>query len=127
MKTVAVSIALLRRDGRWFLQRRDLLSPYLPGAWEFPGGKLEVDETPEGALRRELMEELSWAPAALLALEPATHAYPDRVVVLHPFVAEGPELPRTALAWGWFTALETARLPVPEANAPLMGLLGRFP
>lgn len=127
MKTLTVSLALLRREGRWFLQRRDLSSTHLPGAWEFPGGKVEVDETPADAMRRELLEELAWAPAALLTLDPITHAYPDRIVTLHPFVAEGPERPRTALAWGWFTAPQAARLPVPEANAPLLALLGRIP
>ena len=127
MKGVAVAIALLRREGRWFLQRRDLSSDQLAGLWEFPGGKLEPGESPEAALRRELMEELSWESGELRALEAITHAYPGRVVTLHPFVAEGPELPRTALAWGWFRAAEAARLQVPEANAPLMEMLERLP
>ena len=127
MKTVAVAIALLSREGRWFLQRRDLAAGHLAGAWEFPGGKIEPGESPEAALMRELREELAWAPAGMRALEPLTHAYPDRTVILHPFVAAGPDLPRAALAWGWFTAAEAARLKVPEANAPLLEWLGRLP
>ena len=127
MKAIAVAIALLRREGRWFLQRRDLSSDHLAGLWEFPGGKVEPGETPETALRRELMEELSWMAGGLHALDAITHAYPDRLVTLHPFMAEGPDLPRTALAWGWFGADEASRLRVPEANAPLVELLGRLP
>ena len=126
MKSVRVAIALLRREGHWFMQRRDLASAHLPGLWEFPGGKVEAGESPEAGLRRELREELGWEPGALEALDPIRHAYPDREVELHPFVAEGPALPRTPLAWGWFRAAEAGRLPVPEANASLMALLERL-
>ena len=127
MKAVRVAIALLHRDGRWFMQRRDPASAHLPGLWEFPGGKIEAEEAPADALRRELREELDWAPAGMSALEPVRHDYADRRVELHPFMAEGPPLPRTALAWGWFTATEAARLPVPGANGPLMMLLEKLP
>lgn len=125
--TLAVAVALLHRDGRWFLQRRDLAAGHLPGCWEFPGGKTEAGESPEAALRRELREELAWTPGALRPLAVIRHPYPDRVVELHPFAGEGPDLPRTPLAWGWFTAPEAMRLKIPEANGPLVALLERLP
>jgi mutator protein MutT len=123
MSVVAVAIGLIVRDGRWFLQRRDPSAAFLPGLWEFPGGKVEPGEAAAEALRRELREELAWVTAGLDPLVPIEHAYADRTVVLHPFRCEGPGQPRTRLAWGWFTPDEIARLPVPEATRRLLRAL----
>ncbi len=54
---VPVAIALLLDHGRVFMVPREASKP-LPGQWEFPGGKVEVGEPPDEALRRELREEL---------------------------------------------------------------------
>jgi len=53
---VAVGV-LLDADGRFLLTSRPAGKVYA-GFWEFPGGKLEVGESVEVALRRELHEEL---------------------------------------------------------------------
>jgi 8-oxo-dGTP diphosphatase len=52
-----VTAAIIRRVDCVLLARR---SPgeKLAGSWEFPGGKVEAGETPEGSLARELLEEL---------------------------------------------------------------------
>ncbi|MFN8010050.1 MAG: (deoxy)nucleoside triphosphate pyrophosphohydrolase [Holophagaceae bacterium] len=123
MTTVDVALALLRLEGRCLLQRRDPASPVLPGRWEFPGGKLEPGEAPESALVRELAEELGLGAAGPRPLEPLVHAYGDRTVRLHPFLVTPDGPPRTALAWGWFTPAEMLRLPLPEANLPLVARL----
>lgn len=123
MKSIDVVLALIPRGGRWFLQRRDPASAVLPGRWEFPGGKVAAGESLEAALRRELREEVGWEPAISVALPAHRHAYADRDVVLHPFRCEGPGWPRTDLAWGWFTTEDLSRLPLPEANGPLLALL----
>lgn len=53
---VAVGV-LVRTDGAFLLTSRPKGKAYA-GYWEFPGGKLEADETVTMALRRELREEI---------------------------------------------------------------------
>lgn len=53
---VAVGV-LMRGDGSFLLTSRPDGKAYA-GYWEFPGGKLESDETVAQALRRELQEEI---------------------------------------------------------------------
>ena len=57
MKTIQVVAALIVHDGRIFATQRGYGD--WKGWWEFPGGKVEPDETPEDALVREIREELA--------------------------------------------------------------------
>lgn len=117
-----VALALLRCGDRWFVQRRALDNPVLPGLWEFPGGKCEAHEAPEQALARELQEELGLRLQVL-------RAWPvlEGPLRLHPFRVEADGLPATALAWAWCTVAELRRLPVPPRNLPLLEWLAREP
>jgi 8-oxo-dGTP diphosphatase len=49
---------LLLRDGRVLLERRSPTKRVVPGSHAIPGGHMEPGETPEEAVRRELLEEL---------------------------------------------------------------------
>jgi len=57
---ISVVAAIIERDGRFLLGRRNPLKRH-GGLWEFPGGKLEDGETHFEAARRELSEELGVA------------------------------------------------------------------
>jgi 8-oxo-dGTP diphosphatase len=52
-----VVAAVIERDGRVLIAQRKRTAEH-PLKWEFPGGKVEPDETPEKAVVRELTEEL---------------------------------------------------------------------
>ena len=58
MISVAVSVIYDEDKKKFLIGRRAPTEPH-SGYWEFPGGKLEIGETPEEALERELMEELN--------------------------------------------------------------------
>lgn len=57
MKTINVVAALIVNDGKIFATQRGYGD--WKGFWEFPGGKVEPEESPEDALRREICEELA--------------------------------------------------------------------
>jgi mutator protein MutT len=124
VRPLEVAVALIQREGRLFLQRRDRRTPRLPGCWELPGGKLEGAESAEQALLRELEEELRWTPEEAVPLAPFTFAYPDRPVRLHPFRCTGSGPLHCTLAWGWFRSGEVRRLSLPAATLALFDALG---
>lgn len=55
---------------------------HMAGAWEFPGGKVEADESVTEGLFRELKEELGVELASAQKLMSHRHEYPDRIVDL---------------------------------------------
>ena len=57
MKTLVVTAAFIEDPTRGVLLSKRTDGLY-KGHWEFPGGKLEEDESPEDCLRREIKEEL---------------------------------------------------------------------
>tara|TARA_B110000090_G_scaffold1650_1_gene1731 strand:- start:60 stop:458 length:399 start_codon:yes stop_codon:yes gene_type:complete len=128
MKTVLVSaVALIDRDGRVLLaQRPDGKS--MAGLWEFPGGKVEVGETPEAALIRELEEELginTWR-SCLAPLTFASHAYEDFHLLMPLFACrkwEGLPQPRENQTLRWVHKQDLRSYDMPAADVPLIPIL----
>lgn len=56
MKTIKVVAAVIKDEDKIFATQRGYGD--FKGGWEFPGGKIEEGETPQAALKREIMEEL---------------------------------------------------------------------
>ena len=57
MKVINVVAAIIVRNNKIFATQRGYGD--FKGGWEFPGGKIEGNETPEDALKREILEELN--------------------------------------------------------------------
>lgn len=82
-KIVDVAVGILfRPDGAFLLTSRPEGKPYA-GYWEFPGGKLEVGESVEQALGRELQEELGIHVGAVAPWKVELVDYPHALVRLH--------------------------------------------
>ena len=128
VKLVLVSaVALIDADGRVLLAQRPPGKP-MAGLWEFPGGKVEPDETPEAALIRELHEELgidTWA-SCLAPLIFASHAYPDFHLLMPVFACrrwQGIATPREGQTLKWVRAKDLGTYPMPPADLPLIPVL----
>lgn len=101
---------------------------HLAGMWEFPGGKLEVGETPAAALERELDEELGIAvdPLSFDALIRVPWRYGDRDMLLEAICVsawsgEPQALDASAIEWVDPHRLDEARLA--PADRPVLAAI----
>ena len=122
-----VAAALAGEDGRVLLQQR-APGRAMAGLWEFPGGKVDAGELPEGALVRELREELGIEVAAT-DLMPACFAsgpLGERHMILLLYLCRrwrGEPQPLDAAALRWEMPAAMRALAMPPADAPLIDLL----
>lgn len=123
-----VAIALVTRGTpapRHLVARRRP-NAHLGGSWELPGGRVELHETPEQTLARELREELGIDVGETPNFAPLTfsfHRYPTRTVLLLFFQlqltdAMGDPQPLESDELLWLSRDELLDLPMPDANVP---------
>lgn len=119
---IHVACAIIERDGRVLAAQR---GPHmsLPLKWEFPGGKLDPEETLEECLRRELIEELGVEITVGRPLPATTHAYPSFTVTLYPFVCSitsGSIVLHEHQAVAWLAPGDLSTLDWAEADGPIL-------
>jgi len=124
---LVVACALVDADGRVLLGQRPE-GKQLAGMWEFPGGKVDPGETPEGALIRELQEELGIVTqtACLAPLSFASHTYDDFHLLMPLFVCrryEGTPQGMEGQKLKWVRPKEMREFPMPPADEPLVASL----
>ena len=96
--------------------------------WEFPGGKVESDESPAAALARELREELGIEIEILRPLPRFTHDYGAVVIAMIPFVcrltpASPAPHPHEHLALAWVAIDTLASYDLAPADLPVVAAL----
>ncbi|MBD5394799.1 MAG: (deoxy)nucleoside triphosphate pyrophosphohydrolase [Lachnospiraceae bacterium] len=80
MKTVRVVAAVIKsknRNGEPVIFATARGYGEFKGGWEFPGGKIEADETPQDALKREIFEELDTKIKVLDIIDTIEYDYPN--------------------------------------------------
>ncbi len=86
-KVIDVACAIILSNNKILVaQRSDQMS--LPLKWEFPGGKVNNNETAEDCIHRELKEELNIDVKIISRLKDYPHEYETVIINLIPFITE---------------------------------------
>lgn len=122
LKIVHVAVGVIMRDDLFFMTKR-LAHVHLGGKWEFPGGKVEQNETVAMALHRELKEEIAIDVLTCRPLVEIKHDYGDKQVFLEVFLVDNFQSEPAAQEGqqaGWFTLAQLQQLELPEANKVIL-------
>lgn len=121
-----VTCAIIWGAGGKVLAARRGPGIHLSGKWEFPGGKVEPNESAEACIVREIREELAIHVRITKKLQEVVHHYPHLSICLLPFecrIVSGTIQLHDHSAVGWFTQAELSRLDLAPADRKVLALL----
>lgn len=125
MIRVAVAV-IVDAEQRILITQRPHHVPH-GGCWEFPGGKLEINEHAEQALSREIREEVGLEVLKYQFLGEVNHQYADKSVQLLIFLVTqfsgAPACVEGQLAMKWIKQEELNPDDFPEANREVIALI----
>ena len=121
-----IAAAVIEKDGKILLAQRGRLGDPSYGLWEFPGGKVEGDETLQECLQRELHEELGIRAQIGQYFCTSTFIHKDTeydmcVFKVHDY--EGKITLHEHLAIAWVTTHELSNYVYPAPDLPIVALL----
>jgi 8-oxo-dGTP diphosphatase len=123
MKLLQVAVGVVKNTEGQVLISLRAEALHQGGLWEFPGGKIELGESVEQALARELKEELAITVITSTPLITVKHHYPDLAVQLHVFLVEhfsGNAKSCVGQPCKWVNPAELASHAFPAANQPII-------
>lgn len=128
MKQVHVAVGVIVNDLNVYLTRRHP-DVHQGGKWEFPGGKVEVNESVAQALHRELQEEIAIDTLSCTPLIKIEHDYGDKQVILDVFIVDqfqGEPTAQEGQEEGWFSMNQLRSLEFPSANVKIIDALEQY-
>ncbi len=127
MKHYEVVAAIIMDDEKVLcVQRNHGEYDYISLKYEFPGGKIESDETKEQALERELLEELDINVEIEREFLTVNHQYPDFSITMHSFICNALNLDlnlKEHIAFKWLNPEKLSTLDWAEADLPIVSKL----
>lgn len=129
MNPVQVTCAIILKEGKVLAaQRSETMS--LPLKWEFPGGKINPNESEETCLKRELFEELNLSVVIKARLSNSLYNYGKFTILLIPFIVDYIEseiILHEHRQFGWFSKDQLRTLDWAPADVPVLAeFLERF-
>ena len=122
-----IAIAVVEQDDHFLIGRRAADVP-LAGLWEFPGGKVEPNETPAQAAVRECQEEAGVGVEAIETYSVQDFAYDHGQLRLHFFACRPIErMPIPIHPFRWVSRADMLQLEFPRANQVLLEQLAGHP
>ena len=116
---IQVSCAIIINPFNQVLVTQRSINMPLPLKWEFPGGKIEENETAEACLIREIKEELNIEIEITGSLPTNDHQYPDKLIRLIPFIClqkDGELVLKEHADYKWLDAKDLLDLDWAEAD-----------
>jgi len=127
MKKIEVVAAILYfGDKILCVQRPKNKFSYISEKFEFPGGKIEIGESKEDALKRELFEELNISANIKSLFHTVVHQYPDFELIMHSFICDVKTQDiklNEHIALQWLTQNELEKLDWAAADIPIVNKL----
>ena len=122
-KIVHVAVAVIQNShGQYFIAKR-LKETHQGGLWEFPGGKVENNETVVDALKRELLEEVGITITQSTPLIKIHHDYNDKSVLLDVWQVNaflGEAFGKEGQETNWVNKSDFSLYDFPAANLPII-------
>lgn len=127
MKSIEVVAAIIIKNAKILcLQRDSSKYEYISFKYEFPGGKIEANETREIALLREIKEELDLDIEITKFYLTVEHEYPDFKLIMHSYLCSCKEESLTLNAhidFKWLDKNELLTLDWASADVPIVNQL----